>query len=137
MSESRRIPTRIARDSDAIPTRRRAGFLRDASRALAPAPAARPDPSSDLRPSTATQEVALERAGAIPVSAEPGNRRLRAYLAAEPKVRERFDREQARRILADCDSDHRIANELSGDPVYERVQARRRFEAWLIEQDDQ
>lgn len=79
----------------------------------------------------------LERAGAIPVSAEPGNLRLRAYLTADPKARERFDRRQAREILADCDSDHRIANELSGDPVYERVQARRRFEAWLIEQDDQ
>ena len=92
---------------------------------------------NDLPPSTATQEVELERAPAIPVSAEPGNLRLRAYLTADPKARERFDRRQAREILADCDSDHRIANELSGDPVYERVQARRRFEAWLIEQDDQ
>ena len=131
MSESRRIPTRIARDSDAIPTRRRAGFLRDASRALAPAPAARPDPSSDLRPSTATQEVELERAPAIPVSAEPGNLRLRAYLTADPKARERFDRRQAREILADCDSEWRALNEIADDPVHRRVE----FERWLRRAD--
>lgn len=80
---------------------------------------------NDLPPSTATQEVELERAGAIPVS--DGNVRLRAYLAADPKARERFDRRQAREILADCDAEWRARNEIADDPVHRRVE----FERWL------
>lgn len=89
-----------------------------------------------LRPSAVTQEVRVECARAIPASAEIGNRRLRAYLGADPVTRSRFDQAQGRAILADCDADHRAANELAGDPIYERVQARRRFEAWLIGEDE-
>jgi len=79
----------------------------------------------DSRPSTAPLEVGLERAGAIPVS--DGNVRLRAYLAADPKARERFDRRQAREILADCDAEWRARNEIADDPVHRRVE----FERWL------
>lgn len=86
--------------------------------------------------STATQGSGVERAGAIEASAEMGNRRLRAYLAADPVTRTRFDQAQGREILADCDSDHRVANELAGDPIYERVQRRRDFEAWLVGEDE-
>lgn len=85
----------------------------------------------EAHPSTATQEVELERAGAIPVSAEPGNVRLRAYLAADPKARERFDRRQAREILADCDAEWRALNEIADDPVHRRVE----FERWLRRAD--
>lgn len=85
----------------------------------------------EARPSTATQEVELERAPAIPVSAEPGNLRLRAYLTADPKARERFDRRQAREILADCDSEWRALNEIADDPVHRRVE----FERWLRRAD--
>ena len=85
----------------------------------------------DSRPSTAPLEVGLERAGAIPVSAEPGNLRLRAYLTADPKARERFDRRQAREILADCDSEWRALNEIADDPVHRRVE----FERWLRRAD--
>ena len=84
-----------------------------------------------VRPSTATQEVRVRRAPAIPVSAEPGNVRLRAYLAADPKARERFDRRQAREILADCDAEWRALNEIADDPVHRRVE----FERWLSRAD--
>lgn len=131
MSESPRIPTRVAHDSDATHTPGRSGFRRDASRERAPAPATRPDPSKSSHPSTATQESKVERAGAIEASGEIGNRRLRAYLNAHPKIRERFDGEQARSILAEADTDHRVANELADDPIHQRVQ----FERWLREQD--
>lgn len=86
--------------------------------------------------SAVTQEVRVGCARAIPASAEIGNRRLRAYLGSHRVTRERFDQAQAREILADADADHRAANELAGDPAYERVQKRRGFEAWLIGEDE-
>lgn len=89
-------------------------------------------PSVLLDPSTATKDVGLERARAIPVSAETGNRRLRAYLAADERTRELFGREQARAIRADCDSSHRIANDLADDPIAKRAD----FERWLRAADD-
>lgn len=89
-------------------------------------------PSVLLDPSTATKDVGLERAGAIPVSAETGNRLLRAYLAADERTRELFGREQARAIRADCDSSHRIANDLADDPIAKRAD----FERWLRAADD-
>ena len=54
-----------------------------------------------------------------------------AYLAADPKTRERFDRRQAREILADCDAEWRALNEIADDPVHRRVE----FESWLRRAD--
>lgn len=56
---------------------------------------------------------------------------LAAYLAADPKTRERFDRRQAREILADCDAEWRALNEIADDPVHRRVE----FERWLRRAD--
>jgi len=62
---------------------------------------------------------------------EQGHLRLLAYLAADPNARERFDRRQAREILADCDAEWRALNEIADDPIHRRVA----FERWLVERD--
>lgn len=73
-----------------------------------------------------------------------GAERLAAYLAAPPEVRAAFDKANIAAIERDLaeerELDEWIEAEVSDDPVYRRVQERRRkradFEAWLVEQDE-
>lgn len=72
-----------------------------------------------------------------------GAERLAAYLAAPPEARAKFDDANIAAIERDLaeerELDEWIEAELGDDPVYRRVQERRRkraeFEAWLVEQD--